>query len=291
MFVIAGVLLLFESVENEKTDRSKLFFSCLCFALAVGCRPNFVFVSLLVPFFLWKYGLWRHLPNVIIPYVAVAVPMCVYNYVRFGSIFEFGLRYNMTNLNVAAFGLASLSEKIVRTYTASLSYLFNMNVYSFFFPYVECLPVNKYIPVPTFYDRCCGMINFPIVFSLFYYIKSIFLVEKPRVFYISSVFLAIAAVVISVDSWIIGVSGRYMIDFAFFIVLPALFFAYSWCCAANRADVGQSRVRRKAVYVMLALSIFVGLFLFATTVTNDATPGDPVLFRYLQQSLGIFGTV
>jgi hypothetical protein len=287
MFVIAGILLLFESVgDDKKADRSRLFFSCLCFALAVGCRPNLVFASLLVPFFLWKYRLWKHWPSIIVPYVLVAIPMCAYNYVRFGSIFEFGLKYNMTNLNVAAFNLATISEKIIRTYTAILSYLFNINTYSFFFPYVECHPVSKAIPVMTFYDRCCGMINFPIVLSLFYFVKSIFQSEKPKMFYISSVFLAIAAIIIFVDSWVVGVSGRYVIDFAFFIILPALFFAYGLCY-----DGRQSHVRQKVIMAMLAFSIFVGLALFATQVTNDATPGDPVLFRYLQQSLGLFGTV
>ena len=42
---------------------------------------------------------------------------------------------------------------------------------------------------------------------------------------------------------------------------------------------------------MLVFSILVGLALFATSITNDATFGDPALYRYLQVSLGIPGTV
>ena len=42
---------------------------------------------------------------------------------------------------------------------------------------------------------------------------------------------------------------------------------------------------------MLVFSILVGLALFATSITNDATFGDPALYRYLQVSLGLPGTV
>jgi hypothetical protein len=288
MFVIAGVLLLFEAVEREKPDRSKLFFACMCLALAVGCRPNLVFVSLIVPVFLWKYKLWKQSPLIIIPYAIVAVPICLYNHARFGSVFEFGIRYNMTNLNVAAFGLATLSEKIIRAYSAALSYLFSVNAYSCFFPYVECLPTGKYIPVPTFYDRCCGMVNFPVVFCLFCFVKSALIkAGRTEMFCVSAAFVAIAAVLIIADSWLIGVSGRYIIDFAVFIILPALSSAYHW----HRKNGEQDKARQKVTYVLLSVSILVGLSLFATTVTNDATPGVPALFRYLQISLGLFGTV
>jgi hypothetical protein len=293
MFVVAGVLLLFEAAEREKPDRSRLFFAAMCFALAVGCRPNLVFASLAVPAVLWKRKLWRELPVVIIPYMAVAVPMCLYNYARFGSIFEFGLKYNMTNLNVAAFGLATLSEKIIRAYSAVIAYLFNINAYSFFFPYVECIPASKYISVPTFYDRCSGLINAPIVLCLLFCVKRIFRGERPKMLYDAAVFLSIGAMLIGIDSWLIGVSGRYIIDFAVFIILPSLFFAYYWCNGGARGNAPgyQSRNRQKAVYIMLAVSVLVGLSLFSTTVTNDATPGFPALFRYLQVSLSLFGTV
>jgi len=298
MFMITGILLLLESVEHEKPDRSKLFLACACFALAVGCRPNLLFTSLIVPVVLWKYKLWKHLPLIAIPYIAVAVPMCIYNYARFGSIFEFGLNYNMTNLNVAAYGLLNLIGKIINTFNASLSYLFSINRYSFFFPYVESLPQHTrfFWPIVRFYDKGCGMINFPIVFCLFFFFKSVLTKgEKLRMFYISAVFLVIAAVLVLVDSWLVGFSGRYTIDFAVFIIIPSLFYAYYWCnggASGNiQASEHQYKTRQKITYFLLICSIFVGLFLFATTVTNDITPDNPALYQYLRQSLILFGIV
>jgi hypothetical protein len=302
MFVIAGILLLFESVERDKPDRSKLFFACACFALAVGCRPHLLFASLTVPVILWKRKLWKYLPLAAIPYMAAAIPMCVYNYARFGSILDFGFHYNMTTLNTGAHSLLNPIGKMINIISASLSYLFTVNRYSLFFPYVESLPQHDRFlwAIPKFHDRGSGMLNFPIVLYLFFFLKSIIIKRyRSKTFYISAVFLAIAAILIVVNSYLVGFSGRYTIDFAFFIILPSIFCAY-YRCAGDSGDIGDVqartdgisvRLRYKATYILLAFSVFAGLFLFATTVTNDITPGNPVLYQYLRQSLILFGIV
>jgi len=291
MFVVAGIFLLLKSIENEKTNLRVLFFACLCFALAVGCRPNLLFVSLIVPIFLWKRRSWQLLALIAVPYILVAIPLCYYNYIRFGSIFDFGVKYNMTNLNIAAHTLMNPIGKTVRTFIASMCYLFNVNVYSLTFPYVECIAQDGWFkyPVVRFHDKVCGMINFPIVLCLFYYVKSIFTRCKPKTFLVSSTFLIIAAIIIFLDSFLVGISGRYIIDFAIFILIPSIFCAYHLC---DEQVCDYRRVfRLKAVYAMLIFSILVGLALFATSITNDATFGDPALYRYLQVSLGLPGTV
>jgi len=291
MFVVAGAYLLLKSIERDKTNLRLLFLGCLCFALAVGCRPNLVVASLIVPVFLWKRRSWNLLALVAVPYIMVAIPLCYYNYIRFGSILDFGVNYNMTTLNIGAHSLMNPVGKAVRTFIASICYLFNVNAYSLTFPYVDNISQSDWFryPVVRFHDKTCGMINFPIVFCLFYYVKTFLYKHKPNTFFMSSTFLIIAAILIFLDSLLVGISGRYMIDFAIFILLPSLFCAYHLCdeplCDHRR------NFRLKAVYAMLAFSILVGLALFATSITNDATFGDPALYRYLQISLGIPGTV
>jgi hypothetical protein len=300
MFVVAGLLLLFESVEREKPCRVKLFFACLCLALAVGCRPNMLFVSFIVLIVVWKQKLWKYLPLIAIPYIMVAIPLCIYNYARFGSIFDFGYNYNMTLLSMTARSLIHPIGRIINTFIATISYLFIINKYSFTFPYVECLPQYNHSlwEITQFYDRGYGMINFPIVFCLFFFFKNIFVKEKrPKTFYLSAVFLFIAAILILVISWSGGVSGRYTSDFAIFIILPSLFSAYYWCDGNGSVQTSENQnpIRRKVTYILLAVSIFVGLFLFMTRVTNgiigETQTGDPVLYYYLRQSLALLGTV
>jgi len=150
--------------------------------------------------------------------------------------------------------------------------------------------------ITLFYDKGCGMVNFPIVFCLIFFFKSILVKkDRPKTFYISSAFLAIAAVLIFINSYLVGFSGRYTIDFAIFIILPSLFCAYYWCYGGDAVQARQGQIsteiRSGCAYILLAVSIFVGAFLFVTTVTNDATPYNLAFFRYLRESLIILGIV
>ena len=294
MFVIAGILLLFKSVERERPNYMKVFFACLCFALAVGCRPNLVFVSLFVPVILWRHRSLKLVMFILAPYIMVAIPLCFYNYIRFGSILDFGFKYNMTNVNTGAYVQLNLIGRVINTVYACIAYLFTLNSYSYFFPYVESIPQNFKVQnnITQFYDKGSGIINFPIVLCLFFYFKSIFTKIKPQTFTISSAFLIIAAILIFLNSWLVGHSGRYIIDFALFMIIPSLFCAWYWCNSSNdqaQTNSSLNKNRIKITYVLLTISIFVGLCLFVGSITNDPVPSNWVLYRYLQYSLGFIG--
>jgi len=289
MFVIAGIFLLLKSVEREKPCCLKVFFACLCLALAVGCRPNLAIVSLIVPVILWRFRSLKLALIILIPYIIIAIPLCYYNYIRFGSILDFGFKYNMTNLNTAAHSLLNPIGKSLGVFFAYISYLFALNHYSLFFPYAETHPVTNFaLTITRFYDKGCGIINFPIVFCLFIFVKDIFSKIKPQTFILSSTLLIIAAILIFLDSWLVGFSGRYVIDFAFFIVLPSIFCAWRWC---SRQTDYVIKPRLKTVYILFTVSILVGLLLFVGQISNDASPSNAALYHYLQISLGIPGTV
>jgi hypothetical protein len=292
MFIVAGIFLLLKSVEYDRPRNLKVFLACLCFALAVGCRPNLALVSIIVPVVLWKHKSLRLAALILLPYTLVAIPLCYYNYIRFGSIFDFGFKYNMTNLNTAAYGLMHPIGRFINMFIASVSYLFTVNKYSFFFPYVESIWQGDKFSLITkrFYDKSSGMINFPIVFCLYFFFKSIFAKIRPKSFYLPAIFLIIAAITIVANSWLVGFSGRYAIDFAFFIIFASIFGAYYWC-NSKAYHITQERNRLKVIYVLFSISIFVGLMLFAGQISNDPSPSDPVLYRYLQYSLGLIGSI
>jgi hypothetical protein len=100
--------------------------------------------------------------------------------------------------------------------------------------------------------------------------------------------LIIAAVIITFNSYVVGFAGRFMLDMSAFIIIPSLFCAYYWCSpdtASTTLSVSPA-VRLKVTYVLIAASIFVGLFLFVNG--TDYMYNDPALYRYLERSLGIF---
>jgi len=298
MFALAGCLLLLKSVENEKINRLKLFFACLCLALVVGCRPNMIFVSLLVPVILWRYRSWKLFLFVAIPYSIVAIPLCVYNYVRFDSIFEFGVRYSLTGGDISAFDKLNLFGKIIKTFWASACFLFTPNKYSMYFPFVECYPPPQGYGIINPGQPGCGMANFPIVFCLLYLFKNI--IDKKQATQqeitfnsaqrVSLIFIIIAAIIAITTSFVMDFSGRYLLDFAVFVIIPSLFCAHHWYAGPD--SMPQKEERLSVVLVLLTVSIFVGSFLCVSgtfTAENGAQVFyDPVLYRYLEYSLTFF---
>jgi len=127
-----------------------------------------------------------------------------------------------------------------------------------------------------------AIINYPIVFCLIYLFKNTFNKNRPKTFYVLSAFL-----IIGVASTAIyfggGVLVRYALDFATFIILPSLFCAYYWC---QRSTSIASKNHLTVTYALMAVSIFVGLFMFVFSENNFRY--DPTLYRYLEYSLTLF---
>jgi hypothetical protein len=288
MFAVAGIMLLLKSVENEKVNRPMLFFACLCLALVVGCRPNMIFVSFLVPVILWKRRSWKLLLPVLIPYVLVAIPICMYNYARFDSIFDFGQKHVLTSMNLEALNLLNPIGLVLRVVMSLMSYLFTPYIYSLEFPYVKYVEGGHPFTLGFFNLGGAGggggggMINFPVVFCLFYLLRRRGRQQMTQVFSVVCTILIVAACVMAADVWMNGVQARFILDFGTFIILPSLFCAYFWS-VCPKSELSE-KLRLKVVYVLLAATIFVGLLLFATGGMHEIK--DPTLYRYLEYSLG-----
>jgi hypothetical protein len=291
-FIVAGTFLLLKSVDKENTNYLQLFFACLCLALTVGCRVNMVLVSVLVPAVLWKRRSWKLAMFISIPYIMVAVPLCLYNYARFDSIFEFGQKYCTALINGTAVNLLNPLGTIHRMFITFTHYLFRPYIYSLHFPFVELVPpkglTTSYLGFLWGYNSGGGLINFPILFCLTYLFKNIFNKDKPDGLRLSSIFLIVAVAMIVLYSKVGIFHGRYLLDCAVFFVLPSLFCAYYWCGDRDNSGMRQNEARLRIIYCLFTASIFVGLFLFVTGVDHiDMHYYDPALYRYLEYSLGI----
>jgi hypothetical protein len=290
MFAAAGILLLLKSVNNEKISLRRLFFGCLCLALVFGCSPSMGLASLLVPVVLWRHRSWKLLLFVMIPYILVAIPLCWYNYVRFESIFDFGAQYNLTSFNMVAYMRQNALGKFIRIFICFAVYLFYPVNFSLDFPFVHIITGSSErisLGVMIYCYRYCGIINFPIVFCLIYLFKNMYASLKsfsgtPKIFLGLSASLIIGAAIICLDSYIVGVTVRYMTDFMSFFVFPSLFCAYYWC---HRDTSSVYRKRLAAAYALIAVTVFVGLFMCVDS--EWAQLRDPALYRYLKYSLGI----
>jgi len=293
-FLLAGTFLLLKSTDNENINHLQLFFACLCFALSVGCRPNMLLVSVLVPAVLWKRRSWKLAVFILIPYVLVAIPICLYNYARFGSIFQFGQGYCIAVVNGTAAHLLNPLAKIHRFFITLAFYLFRLYRYSLHFPYVELVSPWHLDTVAFgfiwFYNSAGGLINFPILFCTVYLFKNFMSKDKPNGFCLASAFFVAAAIMILVHSFRGVFHGRYLMDCAFLFVLASLFCAYFWYDGTNRSGTNAvgNVFRLKITYALLAATIFVGTsLLIIGSDTPTSNYYDPALYRYLESSLGI----
>jgi hypothetical protein len=223
----------------------------------------------------------------------VAVPLCAYNYVRFDSIFEFGVNYVLTGIDNSAVGGINIFGKVFKTLWSFTGYLFAPLKYSLYFPFAECYPppagqVTQ--GLLQFIKPGMGLVNFPIVFCLLYLLKKGVTGGSGEIRRLSLFFLAAATAVSVTDSYIVGFISRYMPDFSIFIILPSLFCAGAWAYPKSES---QSKNRQGAVLALLVASVFTGLFLFVTGGYAADTGGpvpeisNPMLYRYLEYSLGV----
>ncbi|MBL8051255.1 MAG: hypothetical protein JNM46_08540 [Anaerolineales bacterium] len=143
-FLMAGFYFLFLGFRNPHINLGWLFASSLTFGLSGATRINLLpaIIILTAIILLRIYLLNRRnfsqsisaFTAFLIPLVIIALSLCWYNYIRFGSIFEFGHRYQLTGPALTADykDISSLNYVLPNTYT----YLFRLPNLSADFPFL-----------------------------------------------------------------------------------------------------------------------------------------------------------
>jgi hypothetical protein len=219
-----------------------------CLALAVGCRPNLLVVSALLPVILW--GTWRNaipssaksavfastevparhlgqlLVAVAIPYLVVAVLLMVYNQVRFGSPTQFGAAYQLTVSNVGA-----ALDKTPLGFLDTLLAGFGANLFAELSPQLvfPFFSVGGFARTPQwlgyiYAERAIGLAYLPLLYCL-----PILLAVKRRgggrfgrSRQLLWAMVSVGLVMMVASIIMAGVHGRYQADFLWLFALPAL---------------------------------------------------------------------
>jgi hypothetical protein len=202
--------------------------------LGVGCRPHLIL--LIIPLFGGAFILAERKDRIkwglvgLLPLSVCGALLALYNYERFGDLFEFGTRYQLAGMDlrgVSRFNLGSL-EGWKRVVTYFYMYLFKPPTYSSSFPFISLaphpiawlLPQNAYGLEPV-----VGVLfGMPfVVLSFAAYFKTL-LKAPPRLadlrqdpasfalFIAVFSFLLILGLLILIAT--VGSTARYMIDFS-----------------------------------------------------------------------------
>jgi hypothetical protein len=144
-FLMAGFFALFRAFRNSSPHKGYIFFSAIAFGLAGATRinllPSVVFLAAVI--FLRIYVVNQRKINISIPAFAAAfIPLALiacslfwYNYDRFGSIFEFGHRYQLTGAALTSDykDISSVKYIIPNLYT----YVFRLPALTREFPFIN----------------------------------------------------------------------------------------------------------------------------------------------------------
>ena len=327
-YEVAGVSALFFSmfglwmVLNYAVNRWNpvfLLLGCLNIALSVGCRPNFLFVSLLVPVILvekfkqaWNENSKKRfaglLAAVVIPYTAVGGALMWYNYIRFDSVFEFGSSYMLTVTNASAMSTLSPLSRLVLICSFMFAVLVPALNFNSGFPFitVENISFDSYTGY-IYKEHVLGILTLPLMWVLagivhvYRYVRGHS--DKRRLF-IARLLIAFPLIVLSniIVASFVGLATRYELDFMWAITLTALICGYFIYESVKRSYTGISygyvsakttglnvaKVFKNILCISMIVSI---IMMFLLTFSSS----DGGLFRYynslilyrIQQLLGL----
>ena len=220
--------------KNGNIDKLKLFIGSLCIALVAGCRPQMICVAFSAIVIFWEEirGVFtkKSDPMLLVvalgPFILVASLLMYYNYIRFGSVLDFGANYNLTTNDMTKRGFEL--DRI----SGGIFYLIfqTPNIISIF-PFInETLYETNYLGIvinDPIYGGILGS-NLVLFCALIPKLFKEYIINK-KLYILSILFTIIAFIVCSIDTNGAGVVSRYIADFGFLLFLSALILIYSRC--------------------------------------------------------------
>ncbi len=285
-FVIFGVLCLL------RANYTSIFLGCLCFALAVGCRPSAIFWSLLVPVLLWDKR--REILNIkglsaiIIPFAVVGSILAWYNYARFGSPFIFGSGYMITRANQMAFpSFMNPIGKLHMVIETFLFVLFNPPSIDVTFPFINQKTSVLQISESSFMykENIIGIFCFPVMWFLFFISR----VKIMRNFIFAGIFISFLSILIFALTG--GIVFRYSMDFSWILGLCSLVCAF--CLFERHREQIQGRITLKAYYIFgftTVILVFFSVLSYRLSL-SFIMPLDPKIWHYLARTFGVICNV
>ena len=282
-FVVWGIYLWIKGLTTDKNKLLNFFAGSLCMALSVGCRPQAVIICMVaIPLFLGhffkdkfifkKQGITQ-LIALAIPFVVIATGIMYYNYIRFGSPFDFGSAYNLTTNDVTRRGFS-----FGRTGLGIFTYLFQTPAFNATFPFIEQVSIETNYIGKTISENCFGglITSLPLLWFGFALPKAKATLKKNKLFALTITLFLIGLALVIADTQAGGLLQRYYSDFGYIFFLGAILVIFSLCEKNNSQE--NSNTLNKLVFISAILSIFytIALAFSVSDVTIDTE--NPTLF-------------
>ena len=222
--------------DDDSLSVGKLAIGGLLIALTLGCRPSFVAVSLLAFPLFWneikKERLFfartpqaiRNTLATMMPFVVVALPIMAYNFVRFGSVTDFGASYNITGADMTHRGFM-----LARIPGCLFEYLFQPLNINLRFPYIHGIDMaTDYQGLWFFEPYLGGFFAFaPICFMLLLLWVRGKAVKQAGARGVCVVMIVLALVFVFLDFQVASITKRYFGDFGWLLLIATWLVVWS----------------------------------------------------------------
>jgi hypothetical protein len=299
-FCAAGLWLLLRVVENGKYRNLWLALSCLCFSLAVGCRPNLIFCFIFIPALCWtifrnstikqKAGM---LICAALPALIVAIPLMMYNYARFGSIMEFGASYQLTGQTMSSAYSLTPSAALVSLLNGVKGYFFNSIDILTRFPFVQSRTVDtQFFGAKNFDGGIFSVFSLPIMWGLLalpLVLKRLYKRGEDRLLFKIVISALFAAALLFLLNCFLGIVARYLCDFMWLLLIVDIItiniLFYHPETTAPAANMLQPPT--KIISCVMTVSTLLSAFFAISIMWRD----HQAVYHYLVRAFDLFGGI
>lgn len=286
-FVIWGIYCWLKPLWEEKNKNLLYFAGSLLMALSVGCRPQSVLIcAIAIPIFsgyffkdkfIFKKEGIKELVTLAIPFVIVAVGIMFYNYIRFGSPFDFGSSYNLTTNDVTKRGF-----EFARTFTGIFTYLLQPPQFTGVFPYIKAVNIETNYIGKTIYENCFGglITCLPLLWFTFALPKAGNTLKEKKLFGLTLTLILTGLALVIADTQAGGLLQRYFSDFGYIFFLCAIIVIYSLYSCKEMEN--NAKLLNNLVFISAFLSIFYSFALAFSVSDVTIDTQNPTLFGTIQ---------
>ena len=284
MFTFLGLILWLGTLKSKRFLKTKMFLGSLSLALVAGCRPqllmgSFLLIPILIAFYqehkdkLTKKDYCHYLLSIIIPYLIVALGLMYYNYIRFGSPFDFGANYNLT-----VDDMTSRVFKLARIPLGIMMYLFNPINFQNVFPYlVENSLSTNYLGITIYESIYGGLIFTTLIYSLSLFLPKFKKVINNKLLYYSAILMVIFAFVILIaDTQMGGILGRYLSDFSWLFAFPTIIIILAF----ENKEFKYKDLFHKILFILVCLALIYQFFYLFVSIADQFKNNNLDFYMY-----------
>ena len=239
--------------DDKKICTKDLLIGSIALALVPGCRPQIFLAAFLgIPIF-WKYLKNKEafkVKNIL----AIAIPMIIsagllmyYNYVRYHSVFNFGVNFNLTSNDMTKRGFY-----FDRIASGVFAFLFEIPHVNLVFPFIHAYNIDSNYVGITIYEQMIGgfaILNMISIINLFIFKFKKYIYKEE--FYISLCAIIFSIILIIADVQMAGILPRYICDFGFMLSISSVII---WMNLYNKCFN-----YKKLIFKIMAFLVVVGI--------------------------------